>query len=68
MFIPGIPEGECFGLLGVNGAGKTTIFKMMTGDEPVTSGDAYLDGYSVNSEIKEVETGLLRAPILFFYY
>uniref|UniRef100_A0A8C5V2F7 ATP binding cassette subfamily A member 12 n=1 Tax=Microcebus murinus TaxID=30608 RepID=A0A8C5V2F7_MICMU len=28
----GIPAGECFGLLGVNGAGKTTIFKMLTGD------------------------------------
>uniref|UniRef100_A0ABM5EKU5 Glucosylceramide transporter ABCA12 n=1 Tax=Pogona vitticeps TaxID=103695 RepID=A0ABM5EKU5_9SAUR len=28
----GIPVGECFGLLGVNGAGKTTIFKMLTGD------------------------------------
>ncbi|KYO33489.1 hypothetical protein Y1Q_0008681 [Alligator mississippiensis] len=28
----GIPAGECFSLLGVNGAGKTTIFKMLTGD------------------------------------
>ena len=50
----GIPQGECFGLLGVNGAGKTTTFKMMTGDESVSSGDAFLDGYSVKSSIKEV--------------
>ncbi|XP_074154864.1 glucosylceramide transporter ABCA12 [Sminthopsis crassicaudata] len=34
----GIPAGECFGLLGVNGAGKTTIFKMLTGDIIATSG------------------------------
>lgn len=24
----GVPENECFGLLGVNGAGKTSTFKM----------------------------------------
>eukprot|EP00069_Balaena_mysticetus_P005171 bmy_17771T0 len=35
----GIPAGECFGLLGVNGAGKTTIFKMLTGDIIPTSGN-----------------------------
>ncbi|XP_005361473.1 ATP-binding cassette sub-family A member 12 [Microtus ochrogaster] len=35
----GIPAGECFGLLGVNGAGKTTIFKMLTGDVVPTSGN-----------------------------
>ncbi|OWK12873.1 ABCA12, partial [Cervus elaphus hippelaphus] len=29
----------CFGLLGVNGAGKTTIFKMLTGDIIPTSGN-----------------------------
>ncbi|KAK7816239.1 hypothetical protein U0070_022178 [Myodes glareolus] len=35
----GIPAGECFGLLGVNGAGKTTIFKMLTGDVIPSSGN-----------------------------
>lgn len=33
-----IENGECFGLLGVNGAGKTTIFKMLCGEIPPTSG------------------------------
>ena len=50
----GIPQGECFGLLGVNGAGKTTTFKMMTGDHPISSGEAYLDTFSVIKQIKEV--------------
>ncbi|KAL0281552.1 UNVERIFIED_CONTAM: hypothetical protein PYX00_002501 [Menopon gallinae] len=27
----GVKSGECFGLLGLNGAGKTTVFKMLTG-------------------------------------
>lgn len=35
---------QCFGLLGVNGAGKTSTFKMLTGDSMVTSGEAYLAG------------------------
>ena len=42
----GIKAGQCFGLLGVNGAGKTTAFKMLTGDETITSGECYVNGYS----------------------
>lgn len=30
----GVGEGECFGLLGVNGAGKTTAFRLLTGWHP----------------------------------
>lgn len=33
---------QCFGLLGVNGAGKTSTFRMLTGDTPVTHGEAFL--------------------------
>lgn len=36
---------QCFGLLGVNGAGKTSTFKMLTGDISVTSGEAFVDGH-----------------------
>lgn len=50
----GVQMGECFGLLGVNGAGKTSTFKMMTGDEPISSGEAYLNGCSVISNINQV--------------
>ncbi|XP_074139691.1 LOW QUALITY PROTEIN: ATP-binding cassette sub-family A member 13 [Sminthopsis crassicaudata] len=38
----GIPRGECFGLLGVNGAGKSTTFKMLTGDITPSSGYAVI--------------------------
>uniref|UniRef100_A0AAY4AA33 P-type phospholipid transporter n=1 Tax=Denticeps clupeoides TaxID=299321 RepID=A0AAY4AA33_9TELE len=58
----GIPPGECFGLLGVNGAGKTSTFKMLTGDSVVTSGEAYLAGKSVLTEIDEVHQNMGYCP------
>ncbi len=35
-----IVEGEIFGLLGPSGAGKTTIIRILTGQIPLTSGNA----------------------------
>jgi ATP-binding cassette, subfamily A (ABC1), member 3 len=46
----GIPSGQCFGLLGINGAGKTTMLGILTAEFPATSGDATLDGFSVTSQ------------------
>ncbi len=34
----GVRPGECFGLLGVNGAGKTSTFRMLTGAGPIGFG------------------------------
>jgi len=45
-----IPPGQCFGLLGINGAGKTTVMSMLTAEFPPSSGDATLAGYSVRNE------------------
>uniref|UniRef100_A0A5F9CAV9 ATP binding cassette subfamily A member 3 n=1 Tax=Oryctolagus cuniculus TaxID=9986 RepID=A0A5F9CAV9_RABIT len=49
-----VQRGECFGLLGFNGAGKTTTFKMLTGEESITSGDAFVGGHSISSDIGKV--------------
>ncbi|KAL7377816.1 hypothetical protein ABVT39_004728 [Epinephelus coioides] len=57
-----VGKGECFGLLGFNGAGKTTTFKMLTGDESVTSGDAYIDGYSILRDVKKVQQRIGYCP------
>ncbi|XP_013360552.1 PREDICTED: ATP-binding cassette sub-family A member 7 isoform X2 [Chinchilla lanigera] len=46
----GIPPGECFGLLGVNGAGKTSTFRMVSGDTLPNGGEAVLAGHSVAQE------------------
>ncbi|GFO27722.1 ATP-binding cassette sub-family a member [Plakobranchus ocellatus] len=58
----GVPDQECFGLLGQNGAGKTTTFKMLTGDVMVTGGNAYLKGYDVRNDIKQVQANMGYCP------
>ncbi|CAG5118690.1 unnamed protein product, partial [Candidula unifasciata] len=58
----GIKERECFGLLGQNGAGKTTIFKMITGDIMLSGGNAYLKGFDVRKDIKQVQTNMGYCP------
>jgi ATP-binding cassette subfamily A (ABC1) protein 3 len=49
-----IQKEECFGLLGLNGAGKTTTFKILTGEEIATSGDVFIEGYSITRNILKV--------------
>ncbi len=50
-----IRQGELFALLGVNGAGKTTIIKMLTCLTKPTSGDALVGGYSVTKQPDKVK-------------
>ncbi|KAF7471223.1 Hypothetical predicted protein [Marmota monax] len=57
-----VQKGECFGLLGFNGAGKTTTFKMLTGEEPITSGDAFVESYSISSDIGKVRQRMGYCP------
>lgn len=57
-----IKQGELFSLLGVNGAGKTTAIKMLSGITKPTEGDAFLCGYSVVSEPNKVKALLGVSP------
>ncbi|XP_013169431.1 PREDICTED: ATP-binding cassette sub-family A member 3-like isoform X2 [Papilio xuthus] len=57
-----VSDGECFGLLGVNGAGKTSTFKMLMGDETISSGEAYVSGYSVKKDITKVYENIGYCP------
>ncbi|PAV67129.1 hypothetical protein WR25_05147 [Diploscapter pachys] len=50
------PE-ECFGLLGVNGAGKTTVFQILSGENTSTRGQAYINGSNVKDSWKTTNIG-----------
>ncbi|XP_047145843.1 phospholipid-transporting ATPase ABCA3 isoform X2 [Hydra vulgaris] len=58
----GIQYGECFGLIGQNGAGKTSTFKMLTGDETITSGMAFIDKYNIATEMAQVRQKIGYCP------
>lgn len=49
----GLDYGECFALLGVNGAGKSTTFKSLTRDIVPTSGDISISGFNVLTEFEQ---------------
>nr|XP_051692166.1 ATP-binding cassette sub-family A member 17 isoform X7 [Oryctolagus cuniculus] len=53
---------ECFGLLGLNGAGKTSIFKMLAGEKPITSGEAFVRGISISSDLERVRKWIGYCP------
>ncbi|MCP4406337.1 MAG: ABC transporter ATP-binding protein [Gammaproteobacteria bacterium] len=50
-----IGQGEIVGLLGHNGAGKTTILKILTGYLEPTSGSVEIDGLDINAEREAVQ-------------
>ena len=45
-----VAEGEIFGLVGPDGAGKTTTMRMLTGILPPTAGTAHVAGFDVRRE------------------
>jgi len=49
-----VPTGQIFGLIGANGAGKTTFLKVCSTILPPTAGDVYIEGYSVRKYPNEV--------------
>ncbi|MDR3628442.1 MAG: ABC transporter ATP-binding protein [Ignavibacteriaceae bacterium] len=51
-----VNQGEIFGFLGANGAGKSTAIRMLCGILEPTSGDAILGGYSVMNQPDKVKT------------
>ena len=50
----GLPKGEVFGFLGINGAGKTSTMNMLTGAVLPSGGTAYLGGKSIITQQKDV--------------
>jgi ABC-2 type transport system ATP-binding protein len=54
-----IEPGEIFGFLGANGAGKTTIFKMLTGLVLPTSGEVWIMGQALGARASSSPIGFL---------
>src|SRR3954451_3778706 len=57
-----VERGEIVGLLGNNGAGKTTIMRILTTYLPATSGVARVAGYDVMKESLEVRKRIGYLP------
>ena len=57
-----IPKGELFALLGVNGAGKTTMIKMLCSLLKPTAGDAWIDGKSIVTDPNAVKEAIGLSP------
>lgn len=50
-----VEQGEIFGFLGANGAGKTTAMRMLCGLSVPTSGEARVAGYDVYKESEKIK-------------
>jgi len=50
----GLGKGECFGFLGINGAGKTSTLNILTGAQLPSSGNAWLGSKNILTDQKDV--------------
>jgi len=53
-----VPQGEIFGLVGPDGAGKTTTVRLLCGLMDPTEGQAWVAGHDVASEINRVKDSI----------
>ena len=57
-----VPKGEVLGLLGKNGAGKTTALKILAGIHEATDGVGLVAGYNCLTELDQVYENLGNCP------
>jgi ABC-2 type transport system ATP-binding protein len=53
-----VKEGEIFGFLGANGAGKTTAMQMLIGLTKKTSGEATVAGYDIHTQSEKIKKNI----------
>jgi ABC-2 type transport system ATP-binding protein len=63
-----VPAGSIYGFVGPNGAGKTTTMRMLTTLTRPSSGEAWVNGFSVTSEPRAVRRSIGYMPDEFGVY
>jgi ABC-2 type transport system ATP-binding protein len=63
-----VGKGELFGLIGPDGAGKTTLFRILTTLIIPTAGKAWVEGYDVVADYKEIRKIVGYMPGRFSLY
>ncbi len=63
-----VNKGELFGLVGPDGAGKTTLFRILTTLMLADNGSASVDGYDVVRDFKEIRKRVGYMPGRFSLY
>jgi ATP-binding cassette subfamily A (ABC1) protein 3 len=58
----GIQNGECFGLLGINGAGKTSLLGMISGEFSPSEGTASIAGLDILNDIHKIRHQIGYCP------
>ena len=53
-----VGQGECFGFLGANGAGKTSTMRMISCVSPVTEGELWVNGKDVKTSARHIKEEL----------
>ncbi len=53
-----VKEGEIFGFLGANGAGKTTAMRILCGLSRPTSGEGTVAGYDIRTQQEEIKNNI----------
>lgn len=57
-----VKQGECFGILGPNAAGKSTLMKMMYGSAMPTEGELFVLGLNTKNSVREIKNRIGVIP------
>lgn len=63
-----VPEGSMFGLIGPDGAGKSTLYRILTTLIPPDSGTATVAGLDVRTDYRKIRTEIGYMPERFSLY
>jgi len=57
-----VPPDSVFGLLGANGAGKTSLLSVLTGVSKPSGGEVFMDGINLDADVKGIRRKLGVCP------